>query len=644
METKTIIIAVMLLMAMPLAGAGAKTIAVCNSCDNKTLSDANNFAVDGDIIDIQNPLLLENMNIINKNVTVEGNDNKITVSLPSVGGLPNSDYGIKASGQAILNNISLDITNTWAGAILMEDVSGVTWNNIHTEVNETLDINLSKQTPGSSTILALRSNDTRIKNFTAKNAYAPLWIRYTNNFTVDGLNISASRNYLQESDGLSGVWIDDSQNISINTQEIQGYPNGVRVGALADATSNVNRDIIIKGNGKLHKNNYGVRGVSSNLTVENSTFDNTIDIALWGDQNYRLLNNKLKAAVILPGGKIFNISVYNLPNVTILTKNYSLVNGFNITASCNTSNCTLRFYYNTTLVQNLSLNVSTFKVWHVIDEVNKTGEWITITAKNTTEGWIEITVSGFSPYYLVAEPDSIATPVPTTISPGSSGGGSSSSGGGGVVTDEDFKNINNYESKDGTLLAGKEVRFDFKKVGAGIFYTIVTGKENEYDVTIRVENLKEQSKKAFTPAPNTVYLYTNILSGSQRIASAKIGFKVSNTWLDSNKVDRSTIKMYRLRDGNWSALDTRLIGSDAENAIYEATTSGFSKFAISGEVLPSQPSAEATAPAETAVVRQTVPAVTVVPIETPKAPGFGAVVGVIGVILAIYTIRKGRQP
>lgn len=230
-----------------------------------------------------------------------------------------------------------------------------------------------------------------------------------------------------------------------------------------------------------------------------------------------------------------------------------------------------------------------------------------------------------------------------TASVGSSGS-SGGSGGGGVVTDEDLKNINNYQSIEGNLQAGKEVRYDFNKVGAGIFYAVVTGKENEYDITIRVENLKAQPKKATSPAPNIVYLYTNILSGSQRMASAKIGFKVANTWFDSNKIDPNTVKMYRLIDGKWNVQETRLVGNDAENSIYEASTTEFSKFAITGEVPQAleMPTVVPT-PVQTAVT-ETTPEQTPAPIVTPQpqTPGFNAIIGLIGLLFAIY-IRNKRQ-
>ncbi len=268
-----------------------------------------------------------------------------------------------------------------------------------------------------------------------------------------------------------------------------------------------------------------------------------------------------------------------------------------------------------------------------------TWEALEIFERNTVLNYIIVNVSHFSTFAMIGTYTASSIP----------GGGSSSggSGGGGIVTDEDFKNINNYEIKEVNFLAGREVRFDFNKVGAGIFYAIVTCKENEYDVTIRVENLKGQPKKATTPAPNTVYLYTNILSGSQRsqrMVSAKIGFKVSNTWFDSNNIDKSTVKMYRLQDGNWNVMDTKLISSDGTNTTYEAITTGFSKFAITGEVpavVVATPVLTPLAPTSTPE-EIIVPEKATIPTVTTKTTGFDIMFGMIGMLSAIYIMRKRR--
>ncbi len=69
------------------------------------------------------------------------------------------------------------------------------------------------------------------------------------------------------------------------------------------------------------------------------------------------------------------------------------------------------------------------------------------------------------------------------------------------------------------------------------------------------------------------------------ISQVSINFKVPKVWLESNNIDASNILLYKAGN-DWNSLPTKLISSDAQYAYYESTTSGFSTFAIGGEIIP----------------------------------------------------------
>ncbi|MCK5642142.1 MAG: hypothetical protein KAJ19_15160, partial [Gammaproteobacteria bacterium] len=72
----------------------------------------------------------------------------------------------------------------------------------------------------------------------------------------------------------------------------------------------------------------------------------------------------------------------------------------------------------------------------------------------------------------------------------SSSGGSDGTGGDGVTTSEPYENIEKAERYEKTLFAGKPVTYTFTESEHAVSEIVVTGEENEYDITLRVESLK----------------------------------------------------------------------------------------------------------------------------------------------------------
>jgi PGF-pre-PGF domain-containing protein len=226
------------------------------------------------------------------------------------------------------------------------------------------------------------------------------------------------------------------------------------------------------------------------------------------------------------------------------------------------------------------------------------------------------------------------------ISPGGNGGNAGSSGGrtgtGGVSTLEPFENIIKYEIKDCILTAGQPSSCKFAVPEHWISELVITGKESE-TATFSIEALKGLSPRVNVPAPGTKYL--NIWSGSQSIQEALIRFSVDNSWIASEGLTAENLRMYNWDGSRWNELDTRILSKDASATNYEAKTSAFSFFAISGIKGAATPSAIS-------------PTLTVTPIVTGTA-GKGAapapsmnlylIIGVFIVILAgvvFYFARK----
>lgn len=102
----------------------------------------------------------------------------------------------------------------------------------------------------------------------------------------------------------------------------------------------------------------------------------------------------------------------------------------------------------------------------------------------------------------------------------------------------------------------------------------------------------DEAPKASSGTSRTVYKYLEIehknLAG--KIEQATIGFRVAKEWLTNNSFDKSQITLQRHSGSAWEELPTEIAKETTDNVHYNATTTGFSVFAIS--VKDEEPAAE----------------------------------------------------
>lgn len=189
-------------------------------------------------------------------------------------------------------------------------------------------------------------------------------------------------------------------------------------------------------------------------------------------------------------------------------------------------------------------------------------------------------------------PTSTPTPTPTSSSGGSSGssGGSSSGGSSGDsgTSGEIFLNIIVKEKYDIYIYNNKTTSIAFNHPDNPIMYIDITGNINAGAVTTSVEVLKDTSSLAKDPAPGKVNMNVNIWVGTSGFANpnnikeAVIKFRVDNSWISSNNIKSSNIKMVRWDGSKWNALETAEKTKDNKYTYLEAKTNAFSPFAIIG--------------------------------------------------------------
>ncbi len=210
--------------------------------------------------------------------------------------------------------------------------------------------------------------------------------------------------------------------------------------------------------------------------------------------------------------------------------------------------------------------------------------------------------------------------------PGTSTGGRDTGGtpGGGAAGASSVSETVNI----GTIPAGTSGVAAFTKEDDLYVQEItITPKTNAENVVVTVK--KEAAKPAnVTDAPGNVFAYLTITAlniKEENITTAKIKFKVLKSWLTDNSIDENSVKMMRYKDNTWQTLQTAKVSGSLsltgavtagdcgilglgcivkgviefvegilgaitgratgveDYVYYQATTPGFSVFAITGE-------------------------------------------------------------
>ncbi len=118
------------------------------------------------------------------------------------------------------------------------------------------------------------------------------------------------------------------------------------------------------------------------------------------------------------------------------------------------------------------------------------------------------------------------------------------------------------------------------------------------------------------------------------MADTTVSFTVEKSWVTDNNIDETTISLYRYSDNNWGKLVTRKVTEDSNSLYFEAETSGFSPFAVTGKKTMGEPGGEG-------IIEPTVTAdKTPTPTETKGIPGLSLFAGLSILLMAVQLLRR----
>jgi PGF-pre-PGF domain-containing protein len=178
-----------------------------------------------------------------------------------------------------------------------------------------------------------------------------------------------------------------------------------------------------------------------------------------------------------------------------------------------------------------------------------------------------------------------ATTSAVTVSSAAGGGGGG--GGGGGTTGEEFENIA-VKDASSVFVGTGPVIFEFNRDGDDIEYVGYDSLKNAGTISVTIEVLLDKSTFVSSLPSGVVYKNINIWVGKtgyaieENIDDPYIGFRVDRDWIEGNNIDPDSITLNRY-DGGWGKLSTWQTDSDDNCLYFEASTPGFSPFAITGE-------------------------------------------------------------
>ena len=165
---------------------------------------------------------------------------------------------------------------------------------------------------------------------------------------------------------------------------------------------------------------------------------------------------------------------------------------------------------------------------------------------------------------------------------------SSGGGGGSGFSGEKYENIEVKDVVREYTTINEKTSYEFKEESNAIETIKFTALKNAGEISATIEVLKGKSALVKSDPSGKVYQNMNIWVGksgfatSNNIADVKVGFKVEKSWIETNGIVVSTIRLCRHHDDVWNPLPTKKSGEDDKYIYFESKTPGFSPFSITG--------------------------------------------------------------
>ncbi len=197
---------------------------------------------------------------------------------------------------------------------------------------------------------------------------------------------------------------------------------------------------------------------------------------------------------------------------------------------------------------------------------------------NTTTNYIWLKI----PHFSGVQPTLTGSaPVATTTT-----GGSASSSGGSSASTLIIGEMLKKRFTSITPITPRTIgEIELRNTNTGLKEIYISVKNLVVGVVLTISKLDKRPESVAQMA-GKVYKYINITKTNlddSDIETGKIKFTVSKAWISENGFNSSLISLYRYA-GKWEKLPTKKLSESDAEVEYEATTPGFSIFAVAGEM------------------------------------------------------------
>lgn len=258
---------------------------------------------------------------------------------------------------------------------------------------------------------------------------------------------------------------------------------------------------------------------------------------------------------------------------------------------------------------------------------------------------LSVSGEGTKTYTVIGAPTTTFT-APCTNCAAASGG----SGGGGVggVSGEDYSNIVLKEKYEEAIYKDISTSFMFKSESSPVMFINITGNVNAGLINTAAELLRGTSTLVSEAPPGFVYKNINLWVGTSGFATSKnikeaiVMFRVDNTWIDTNSITRSDIKLIKWDGDKWITLETKEKMKDGTYTYFDGKTTSFSQFAITG-IKAATNSAEPNLAISSTVPVLTTEQPTTSEKEEAMTVDLSVVAGLIGIIAIVVVLYLRRK-
>ncbi len=200
---------------------------------------------------------------------------------------------------------------------------------------------------------------------------------------------------------------------------------------------------------------------------------------------------------------------------------------------------------------------------------------------NVTSVWNSGTINRVGLSFFVDESLlNEAAPTESQSQSGSSGGGGGGGGSAGSAKSGSAATASFYYD---AIDADRQITLSLTKLGLALM-------DLRLVLSTSAEKVNFEFRKVASvdgaPQLEDVYSYYQISSPKitdQAVKTGILRFYVDNAWLSANSYDADKVRLLRLNNSSWQALDTFHEGSDEKNHYYRASIPGFSYFAVISE-------------------------------------------------------------